>query len=402
MVNPSMCRSTTPFLVTVGLALVASASPLAAQKSETSARGAARASTSDSAAMRLRSLERSIDSLVHSFQDEDLNPEQRFRLRREIDDRFAEFMALRMAVSPRPKESNVFIRRAPDFGFESRFGNEATTILPRLAQAQMVPGWIGIVVSGAPTQIRVENNEMYLRYLIYPEIASVDPSSPAQRAGLSPGDTLMAYNGRDVRREEISMTRLLVPKSTVKVRVRREGKVKELPVVVAEAPPRIKRRREDEMRDASTPMIAMPSAPMIPGTPSVAPAAPPVRGYVPMPPPARTMRSVVDATPLPPVFSITLSGVAGAQVVTVTETMKRNLGLPAGVLVTTVPVGSPAGESGLQEGDVILRVRDQSVTLVQELRDAVARAAEDGERSVPLDVRRGKERRNITLRWRSN
>jgi membrane-associated protease RseP (regulator of RpoE activity) len=398
MVNPSMSRSTAPLLVTVGLAIAASASPLVAQKSETIARSAARAPASDS---RLRSLERSIDSLVRTFQDEDLSPEQRFRLRREIDDRVAEFLALRMAVSPRPKESNVFIRRAPEFGFEARFGNEATTILPRLAQAGKVSGWIGIVVSGAPTEIRVENNEMFLRYLIYPEIASVDPSSPAQRAGLAPGDTLMAYNGRDVRREEISMTRLLVPKATVKVRVRRDGRVKELPVVVAEAPARIKLRREDEMRDAAPPMIAMAPPPGIPRTPAVPPAAPMSRAYAPAPP-GRTMRSMPAISSLPPVFGVTPSGVAGAQVASVTETMKRNLGLPAGVLVTAVPVGSPAGESGLQEGDVILRVGDRPVTVVYELRDAVARAAEEGERSVQLELRRGKERRTLTLRWRTN
>ena len=310
MRNPSIRPSSTPLLVTVGLAIAASASPLVAQKSETIARSAARASAGDSAEVRLRFLERSIDSLVRSFRDEELNPEQRLRLRREIDDRFAEFMALRMATSPRPKESNVFIRRTPEFGFESRFGNEATSLLPTLPQADMVPGWIGIVVSGAPTQIRVENNEMFLRYLIYPEIASVDPSSPAQRAGLSPGDTLMAYNGRDVRREEISMTRLLVPKATVRVRVRRDGKVKDLPVVVAAAPPRIKRRREDEMRDVSAPMIAMPPAPMIPRTPSAAPAP---RAYVPVPPAARAMRSMPAIALLPPVFGVSPSGVAGAQ-----------------------------------------------------------------------------------------
>jgi serine protease Do len=371
-----------------------------AQKSEATTRSATRAAASDSSGARLRSLERSIDSLVRMFRDEDLGAEQRFRLRREIDDRFAEFMALRMAVSPRPKESNVFIRRAPEFGFESHFGNEATTILPRLAQAGMVRGWIGIVVSGAPTQIRVENNEMFLRYLIYPEIASVDPSSPAQRAGLSPGDTLMAYNGRDVRREEISMTRLLVPKATVKVRVRRDGKVKELPVVVAEAPPRIKLRREDEMRDAGAPIIAFAPTPIIPGTPAVAPVPPP-RAYVPAPP-ARTMRPVPAIASMPPVFGVTLNGVAGAEVATVSEAMKRNLGLPAGVLVTTVPLGSLAGESGLQEGDVILRVGDQPVTVVYELRDAVARAAREGERSVQVEVRRGKDHRTLTLRWRSN
>ena len=392
MMIPSMSRSTTPLLVSVGLALAASASPLVAQKSETAAR-ALRISPSDSSAVRLRRLERSIDSLVRVFREDELTPEQRSRLRQQIDARFAEFVALRMAATPRPSEANVYIGRAPDVAFETRFGQEPS-ILPRIAPGPVVSGWIGIVVSGAPTQIRVEGSDMFLRYLIYPEIASVDPSSPAQRAGLTPGDTLVAYNGRDVRAEEISMTRLLVPKATVKVRVRRDGKVKELPVVVSEAPARIKERRQNEMRGGPTWVSVAPMVPRGPGAP-----APPPSVYTPAP-----MRSAFGPSsvvaPLPPVFN--LSGIAGAQVVTVSETMQRSTALPAGVLVTTVPVGSPAAESGLEEGDVITRAGQQPVTTVRELRELVARAAEDGESSVTIELRRGKDRRTLTLRWRSN
>jgi hypothetical protein len=42
------------------------------------------------------------------------------------------------------------------------------------------------------------------------------------------------------------------------------------------------------------------------------------------------------------------------------------------------------------------------VTTVREVRDLVARAADDGERSVTLELRRGKAQRTLTLRWRSN
>jgi S1-C subfamily serine protease len=394
MVNQSMSRSTAPLLVSVGLALAASASPLVAQKSETIARRVPRASMSDSTETRLRRLERSIDSLVRIFDSEELSPDRRLQLRQQIDARFAEFNALRMATLRRPTDVNVFTRPSV-VGFEARFG-ESIPIFPRIAQG-MVPGWIGIIVSGAPTQVRVENNEMFMRYLMYPQIASVDPSSPAQRAGLAPGDTLMAYNGRDVRAEEISMTRLLVPKATVKIRVRREGKVKELPVVVAEPPARIKLRREEEFRDAGATWVAVPPPvpPMrTPAPPAIAATSP--NTYTPAP-----ARGVFGPTPvvapMPPVF--TLTGVAGAQVVTVSESMKRSLGLPAGVLVTTVPVGSPAEESGLEEGDVILNVGQQAVTTVRELRELVRRAADDGERSVTLELRRGKARRTLTLRW---
>ena len=119
-----------------------------------------------------------------------------------------------------------------------------------------------------------------------------------------------------------------------------------------------------------------------------------------VPPVPRAVPSTPVVAPLPPSFS--LSGVAGAQVVTLSEPMKRSLGLPSGVLVTTVPFGSPAAQSGLEEGDVILRVGQEAVATVRDLRELVARAAVEGERSVTLELRRGKDRRTLTLRWRSN
>jgi hypothetical protein len=248
MMIPSMSRSPAPLVGILGVALVTSASPLVAQRSEASARSAARAAASDSVETRMRRLERSIDSLMRRFESDELTSDSRLRIRQQIDETFFEYARLRASIAG-PREGDVFIRqpdvfmRRPDVSIRVPDGVDPVTrgfgvTLPRLAQTAMAPGWIGIVVSGAPTEVRIENNEMFMRYLTYPEIASVDPSSPAQRAGLYPGDTLMAYNGRDVRREEISMTRLLRPKATVNVRVRRDGKEKELPVVVAEAPAR--------------------------------------------------------------------------------------------------------------------------------------------------------------------
>ena len=393
MMIQSMSRSSTSLVVIVGLALAASAAPVAAQRQAVRTRSA----PVDSLEPKLRRMERAIDSLVRQFDDES-SSERRIRLRQQIDARFAEFMALRMSArDARPKDANTFVWRAPEPGFPARLGADAGMLFPRLAQTGMATGWIGIVVSGAPTEIRVENNEMFMRFLSYPEIASVDPSSPAQRAGVSPGDTLMAYNGHDVRREEISMTRLLRPKATVTVRVRREGRIKEMPVVVAETPARIRERRNQELHDVDAPWVAIRPDIMLPRVP-LAPNAP-VAARALGPPPARTPGTTPVVAPLPPVFGLSPTGVAGAQVVTVSETMKRSLGLPAGVLVTTVPVGSPASESGLEEGDVILQVGTQPVRTVFEMRAMVQRAAEDGLRSIALDVRRGKDRRTVTLRW---
>jgi hypothetical protein len=119
MMIPSMSRSPAPLLASVGFALAATASPLVAQKLETISRGAPKVVASDSSGLRLRRLERTIDSLVRIFDGEELSPERRFKLRQEIDERFAEYE--RMAA-PRKSERNVYIRRVPDVPFESRFG----------------------------------------------------------------------------------------------------------------------------------------------------------------------------------------------------------------------------------------------------------------------------------------
>lgn len=391
----------------MGVALLASASPAVAQRPEAIARSAARAAAIDSVEARLHRLERSIDSLMQLSRSDELTSDSRSRVRQKIDETFFEYARLRASIAG-PREGDVFIRqpdvfiRRPDVSVGVPADVDAVTrgfgvTFPRLAQTAMAPGWIGIVVSGAPTEVRIENNEMFLRYLTYPEIASVDPSSPAQRAGLYPGDTLMAYNGRDVRRDEISMTKLLRPKATVHVRVRRDGKEKELPVVVAEAPPRIKLRRNAEMGDPGAPWVAVaPSAPMLPRTAFAPP--PPRRPAL----PSRDDGPVVARTPRMPIapgFELAPSGIAGAQMTTVSEAMKRSWNLPAGVLVTMVPAGSPAAESGLEDGDVILRANQRPVARFNDLREQIARAWDEGERSVTLEVRRGKQRRTVTLRW---
>jgi len=105
-------------------------------------------------------------------------------------------------------------------------------------------GWLGIVIQGAAQEPRVVNGEMIIHYLTHPEIVSVEPSSPAERAGLVPSDTLIAYDGRDVKDGDISMTRLLRPNSRVLVRIRRDGRTRDVPVTIADVPSRISLRRD--------------------------------------------------------------------------------------------------------------------------------------------------------------
>jgi len=71
----------------------------------------------------------------------------------------------------------------------------------------------------------------------------------------------------------------------------------------------------------------------------------------------------------------------------------------SGVLVTNAPAGSPASESGLTDGDVIVKVSGQPVRSVLEVRQLVGFAYQNGERSVEIDLLRQKKPVKTTLRW---
>jgi serine protease Do len=401
MMNLSMSRSAAhaPLVLTVSLALAAGATPLVAQRSEVTARRTVRVTVSDSAERQLRQLERRIDSLARVFEAGDLSAAERARVGRTIDALFAQFQAQRMRLdgaSTVVRTEGPYIARTPEPPADVVMELRGT--LPALAQAAP-RGWIGIVVSGAPREMRTEGSELMMRFLSYPEIVSVDPSSPAQRAGLTPGDTLLAYDGQDVRGADISMTRLLRPNAKVTIRVRRDGRIRELPVVVAEAPSRIKLRQRDERNEAAKTWVFTP-APNIAGVSAFRKAPPAPRTFVPTVPPAMPPTSPAPVVmPLPRPFGFAPSGVAGAQLVTISDGLKRSLGLQSGVLVVTVPRGTPADDSGLKEGDVIIRVERQPVQSVVQVWQILTRVAEDGEREADLDLIREKRARELKLRW---
>jgi membrane-associated protease RseP (regulator of RpoE activity) len=252
------------------------------------------------------------------------------------------------------------------------------------AEAMRFPGWIGITLD-APCTVEARGGDVFWRFFDHPQIVSVDPSSPAERAGIRQGDVLLAYDGQDVRRE-IAMNRLLRPGRTVRVRVRVQ--------------------RENEVRDRAVKVAPMRDVAWREWAPGVA-AAPPARPRTPRAPgapwavivPEPAQPAAIDGpTPAPgPVISIArFSGLAGAHMETITPGLGETIGVERGVLVISVPPGGPAHESGLIDGDVILKANGRDVRSVLELRRLVA--GSDG-RSVKLDVARKGKVRQVTLRW---
>jgi serine protease Do len=244
------------------------------------------------------------------------------------------------------------------------------------------PGWIGITLD-APCTVEARGGDVYWRFFDHPQIVSVDPSSPAERAGIRQGDVVLAYNGQDVRRE-IAMNRLLQPGRTVRVRVRvrRDNEVRDVPVKVAPV-------RDLAWRDWATGVVARPAKPRTPRA-----REEPWAIVVPKPGPP-----IVDGpTPAPtPVISIPrVNGLAGAHMETITRGLGETIGVERGVLVISVAPGVPAHESGLVDGDVILKADGRDVRTIHELRRLVA--GSDAQ-AVKLDVARRGKVRQVTLRW---
>ena len=382
-------------LPSLALAVASGLAPAAAQQVIT--RRPPRAETGDTTSERaFRRLQIRLDSLTHLYNEsEDITAAERRRVAEEIA-RTVAYITEQIGDEIGVRSGEMRMRQPLAAGMQRVMLR--ANMLPQFFNAPR--GWIGIVVEGPGIEPRAEGGELIVRYLSYPRIVSVDPSSPAQRAGLVPNDTLLAYDGSDVRENDISLNRLLRPGAKVSVRVRRDGRPREFAVTVAEAPSRIVQRRGDEARDdrAAYVLSGIPDVPTVfPRMP--APSAGPVRATsrAPMaaaPPPVPPMPA---ATPF--VFGFSVNGVAGAQLTTISEGLGRTIGVSSGVLVTNAPAGSPASESGLTDGDVIVKVSGQPVRSVLEVRQLVGFAYQNGERSVEIDLLRQKKPVKTTLRW---
>jgi hypothetical protein len=219
------------------------------------------------------------------------------------------------------------------------FAGEAEASLPGGAVAPS--GYMGLSLSGA--QIRIVTPEgVMTSHCEYPLVETVDVGSPAARAGIVAGDTLLAYNGRDVTQTAVNYADLITAGSTVKVRVRRSGRPRDVPVSVDA------RRDDDRIMPSAT---AMPRL-LLRRVPATGPAGP--------------------SMPSPSMFNPSgVTVLAGAQFATMDAEFAQRVGLEPGVLVLRVPAGTPAFDAGLRSGDVVRLVNGAAVRDVSGVRRAL-------------------------------
>ena len=266
----------------------------------------------------------------------------------------------------------------------------------RMVESQRLKGWIGINSGLVPFTRHVDSTGDFVHYYRYPIIISVEPDSPAQRAGIAQGDTLIAYDGQDVVRTRVNMRELMIPEKKLNVTVRRDGEARDFTLVVAKPPERIAMRWR-QSGDMPMPMTvegrAVVAARSFPGGAS----AGEVRRF------SASDRAVfVEVGPGGYVVDranfMNRGGVFGAGLVTLGPELARVFKLDrTGVLVQEAPAETPAFKAGMRVGDVIVSVAGHPVNTIADVQSIVMSRVSQG--GVAVQLLRDNKPVVVNVKW---
>jgi serine protease Do len=272
-------------------------------------------------------------------------------------------------------------------------------------------GWLGIDFSG-DLDMSASPTSTSFTFKNYPLIVSVQPGSPADKAGLAAEDEILTLGEHDMVSGAIDIARLLKPGTRLSVRYRREGVIKTINVLVEPRPEGYPSACPQIDITLGPPVLAMqPKVRILRSKPNgfgyvFVDSGVPVAAM----PRTRTRVDVISpgaraaATPeLPPTpyaparIAGVLGGsslVAGAVLIPLTDDAREGLGIEQGVLVIDVVRGSPAFGAGLRAGDVILSVKGRKAMSIPQLKMMLAAM---GEGALELKVTRRNQKPRIVL-----
>jgi serine protease Do len=184
------------------------------------------------------------------------------------------------------------------------------------------------------------------------EISRVEENSPAEKAGVKPGDVVLEYNGQRVEGMEQfgRMVRETPPGREVKLTISRDGKT--LAAVVS--------TRKIRFPANFPPDFVMPEFHM---------------------------------PDMPQIYTATRSAMLGVEAETLGSQLAVYFGVKDGVLVRSVLDNTPAQKAGIKAGDIITKVDGMAVSSPSELSGAV-RAA-NSKKTYAIELMR--ERKPVTV-----
>lgn len=254
------------------------------------------------------------------------------------------------------------------------------TLGPAIARAQgtQSKGWVGVVIT---TGVGQTDRNGAMIFSEYPVIESIEPGSPAEKAGLLSGDIVISINSQDMRKNPLPPRNILEPGQRVIFRYRRNDATRIATVLVTPRP------AGNPETLALSIMGPVPTPGRVetgsgPGTTRVI-----LRESLPM----------VEISPLAIPSGTPSIGILGALLTRLNDDMRDALSVKAnGLFVIDVQMGTPAGEAGLKSGDVILKADRELVGNPGEL-IRIMRAS--GDRELHLEVIRKRRPQTLTLRW---
>lgn len=204
-----------------------------------------------------------------------------------------------------------------------------------IAHGKVIRGWLGVMIQNITPDIA---EALGIREGVL--IAQVVPGSPAEKAGIKVGDIIIEVNGKKIKdARDLQFTIMKIkPGTKVTITVLRDGKKLNLKTVIGEYP-----EGKAETRGKATPENL------------------------------------------------------GLLLRDLTFKEKQELGVPYGVLVEGIYPNSPAEYSGIQPGDVILKVNNYPIRSVREFFSLINKLRDLGKTKALLLVRRGESNIFITL-----
>lgn len=270
------------------------------------------------------------------------------------------------------------------------------------APTRSAAGWIGITFNGDWSMDLQSQGGVRLSLRRYPEIETVEPGSPAEKAGIRRGDVIMEMDGRDLSDASFSMTDLLRPGARFPIRVKRGVETRSLTVTVEPRPADFRPTcgwEDDVLTRAFEPGngFAFFISPDVSGrsveeNPFEIEALP--KGQ--QGPRVAVFGGAMARVQAPGAGGSGFRFYAGAQFAQLNEGLSNLSGAMRGVFVVDVARRSAAAQSGLQAGDVVVSGGGQAVNSPFDLVRLMERTEA---RELKLQVVRMRKNEVVVLRW---